>query len=118
MEIIGTGIDIVEVKRLKQSIKKWGDLFLNRVFTDKEIAYAKSKRFVYEHLAGRFAAKEAVIKAAGGGKFAFKDIEVANNQTGKPLISLAKNNKKYKISVSISHIKDYAVASAIITKKG
>lgn len=117
MEIIGTGIDIVEVKRLKQSIKKWGKLFLNRVFTEKEIAYAKSKRFAYEHLAGRFAAKEAVIKATGGGEFAFKDIEVTNNQTGKPFICLAKNKKKYKISVSISHIKDYAVASAIITKK-
>lgn len=117
MELIGTGIDIVEVKRLKQSIKKWKGLFLNRIFTDKEIAYAKNKRFSYEHLAGRFAAKEAVIKASGGGKFAFKDIEIINSPTGKPCVKLSKNNKKYKISVSISHIKDYAVASAFITKK-
>lgn len=117
MQVIGTGIDIVEVKRLKQSIKKWGDLFLSRVFTDKEIAYAKSKRFSYEHLAGRFAAKEAVIKAAGSAEFAFKDIEITNNASGKPIVKLTKADKRYKISLSISHIKDYAVASAIITKK-
>lgn len=121
MKIIGSGIDIVEIKRLKRAIKKWGDLFLKRVFTDKEIAYAKSRRTTFEHLAGRFAAKEAILKATDIGEFAFKDIEIVNNKAGKPCANITKPksaNKKYKISVSISHIKDYAVASAVVTKKG
>lgn len=119
MKIIGTGIDIVEVKRLKKTIKKWGESFLNRVFTDKEISYAKNRRSnYYEHLAGRFAAKEAILKATDVGEFAFKDIEIINNASGKPNAVITKSSKKkYTISVSISHIKDYAVASAVVTKK-
>lgn len=119
MKIIGTGIDIVEVKRLKKTIKKWGPSFLGRVFTDKEIAYAKNRRSAYyEHLAGRFAAKEAIIKATNTADIAFKDIEIVNDKAGKPCAAITKkNHKKYGISVSISHIKDYAVASAVVTKK-
>ncbi len=120
MELIGTGIDIVEIKRLRRAIKKWGDLFLNRIFTTKEIEYAKSRRSTYEHLAGRFAAKEAIIKATDGGELGFKDIEIVNKKSGKPYATITKPksiNKKYLISVSISHIKDYAVANAVVTKK-
>ena len=120
MELIGNGIDIVEIKRLKLVVEKWGDLFLNRVFTEKEIEYAKSRRKTYEHLAGRFAAKEAIIKAADVGELGFKDIEIVNKQSGKPYATITKAksiNKKYTISVSISHIKDYAIANAVIAKK-
>jgi holo-[acyl-carrier protein] synthase len=118
MEIVGSGIDIVEVKRLRRTVKKWGEAFLNRVFTEREIAYAKNRRSTYEHLAGRFAAKEAILKATDVGEFAFKDIEIINNEMGKPYARIIKpNNKKYQISVSISHIKDYAIASAVVTKK-
>lgn len=116
MEIIGSGIDIVEVQRLKRTINKWGDSFLTRVFTDREIAYARSRRSTYEHLAGRFAAKEAILKATDVGEFAFKDIEIINNELGKPCATITKSENKFRISVSISHIKDYAVASAVVTR--
>ncbi|PIQ90007.1 MAG: holo-[acyl-carrier-protein] synthase [Candidatus Omnitrophica bacterium CG11_big_fil_rev_8_21_14_0_20_42_13] len=120
MEIIGSGIDIVEVKRLRRTIKRWGDQFLRRVFTETEMKYAGNRRALYEHLAGRFAAKEAIIKATNVGELAFTDIEIINNKTGKPcatIINKKSANKKYAISVSISHIKDYAVANAVVTTK-
>lgn len=118
MEIIGNGIDIVDVKRLKRAIKKWGEAFLKRVFTEKEIAYAKNRRSVYEHLAGRFAAKEAILKATDAGEFSFTDIEIVNKASGKPYVNIIKaKNHNYQISISISHIKDYAVANAVVTKK-
>jgi holo-[acyl-carrier protein] synthase len=116
--IIGIGIDITEVTRLRKAIEKWGDSFSERIFTDKELSIAKDKINKYQHLAGRFAAKEAIFKAAGDAKIGFKDIEICNDAAGKPYCKF-RNGKGTNISinVSISHVKTYAVANAVATKK-
>lgn len=117
--IIGTGIDITEVKRLKQAVEKWGDVFLKRIFTDKELEYASNRANIYQHLSGRFAAKEAVFKALGDPKLNWKHIQVINNKEGKPSCEiLNKKGRLVNVHISISHVKTYAVASAIITPKG
>ena len=123
--IIGTGIDIVEISRIKRAAQKWGDTFLNKVFTRKELEYSKKKHFPYQHLAARFAAKEAVAKAFGDvDQISWKDIEVNNLENGKPHIKLTGNanslkNKRgiNKIIISLSHSKNYAVANAILVNK-
>jgi holo-[acyl-carrier protein] synthase len=63
--LIGTGVDITEVKRLREAVEKWGNAFLDRVFTKEELENAKTRGSLYQHLAGRFAAKEAVFKNWG-----------------------------------------------------
>ena len=125
--IIGTGIDIVEVFRMRDAISKWGDNFLTKVFTEKEIKYSNSKRFAPQHFAARFAAKEAVIKAFGVAKkhpVNWNDIEIFNDSEGKPIISfsndalkLKKMKKVSEVVVSMSHSKNYAVASVILLRK-
>lgn len=116
--IIGTGVDITEVKRLRQAVEKWGEEFLNRVFTKEELENAKSRGSLYQHLAGRFAAKEAVFKALGDANLNWKDVQVLNDKDGKPhCVILNGRNKKIGVHISISHVKNYAVASAIITQK-
>ena len=118
MKIVGNGVDIIEVRRIKGAIDKHGRLFLNRVFTDKELDNAKDHNRFYQHLAGRFAAKEAVFKALNKLTLSFKDVEVLKDNQGKPCCSLINHKKNnVNIHVSISHIKNYAVASAIITQK-
>ena len=125
---IKSGIDIIEVKRIKRAVDRWNNKFIKRVFTDKEINYSKDKRFYYQHLAARFATKEAVLKAFGEGfnKFInWKDIEVLNQKNGKPEVKLygylrdLKEKKKIKnITVSISHTRNYAVANCVLIKEG
>ena len=116
--IIGNGVDIIEVKRIKDAINKYDQSFLERIFTDKELKNAKEHNGFYQHLAGRFAVKEAVLKALGKVRLSFKDIEVLNDSTGRPHCSLLSNKQNnFNIYISISHIKNYAVASAIITQK-
>ena len=113
--IIGTGIDIVEVERIEKAIKRNGDDFLKRVFTSREVEYAKNKKLSFMHLAGRFAAKEAVLKAFSRGKFSLKDIEILNDDVGRPVCRL--KNHGFRIAISISHTEKYAVASAVVEKK-
>ena len=116
--IIGNGVDIIEVKRVRQAAQKWGNGFLKRVFTEKELENAKSRGARYEHLAGRFAAKEAVFKALLDNEVSFKDIEISNDRQGKPVCTLLRRARKnLDIHISISHVKNYAVASAVITQK-
>jgi holo-[acyl-carrier protein] synthase len=116
--ILGTGVDITEVSRIKKAAEKWGEAFLNRVFTDEELANSKSRGSLYQHLAGRFAAKEAVFKALGDAGLNWKDIEILNDKEGKPCCKFLNAKGKGKdVIVSISHVKNYAVANAIITKK-
>ncbi|MBR3673084.1 MAG: holo-ACP synthase [Clostridia bacterium] len=120
-----TGIDIIEVNRIQENIEKYGEKFLNRIYTNNEINYCESKKTQkFQSYAGRFAAKEAVFKALSeflDNKFEieWKDIEVINDKNGRPSVNFygilteiitLKNN----IDVSISHIKDIAIASAII----
>ncbi len=116
--ILGNGVDIIEVRRMRQAVARWGDDFLNRLFTKKELENARSRIAMYEHLAGRFAAKEAIAKAIGNQQISWKDIEILNDNNGKPICTiLNKKNKGIDIHISISHIKNYAVASAVITQK-
>ena len=116
--IIGTGVDITEVRRLRQAVEKWGNEFLNRVFTQEELINAKTRGSLYQHLAGRFAAKEAVFKALGDAKLSWKDVQILNDKQGKPCcLILNGSNRKVDVHVSISHVKNYAVASAVITEK-
>lgn len=125
--IVGTGIDIVEVFRMRDAINKWGDNFLTKVFTDKEIRYSNSKRFAPQHFAARFAAKEAVVKAFGVARrypLNWTDIEIFNDGEGKPVIlfsndalKLKKRKKVSEVVVSMSHSKNYAVANVILLKK-
>ncbi len=118
------GTDIIEIYRIKQAIEKNGSLFLTKVYTSREIEYCESKKNnKYQHYAGRFAAKEAVSKVLGtgfAGGFDWNDIEVLNNETGKPEIVLHEGAKELfnergyeKISISISHSKEYATSIAI-----
>ncbi len=111
--IKGSGIDIVEISKLEKAVKRWGDVFLKRVFTDSELAYSQKKRFPLQHLAARFAAKEAIFKAFGTNpKLNFKDIEISNDKYGRPYCIIKK--RKPSILLSLSHTENYAVACAII----
>jgi holo-[acyl-carrier protein] synthase len=124
MPIVGHGIDIIETARIKRSVEEHGERFLDRVFTPAEQAYCRlnRKRF-FEHLAGRFAAKEAVLKVLGTGwrgGIAWTDIEILPEPSGQPKITLSGECLRIATSVgivhwhvSISHIETHATASAI-----
>ena len=115
--ILGTGVDITEVRRLRQAVEKWGDAFLNRVFTKEELRHARTRASFYQHLAGRFAAKEAVLKALGDQRLNWKDVRILNDKEGKPYCKITNEQiKKADIHISISHVKSYAVANAIVTQ--
>ncbi|MDD5097960.1 MAG: holo-ACP synthase, partial [Candidatus Omnitrophica bacterium] len=83
--LINTGVDITEVRRIRLAVEKWGDDFLNRIFTQAELKNAKTKASFYQHLAGRFAAKEAIFKAAGDNQLSWQDIQIDNDKEGKPV---------------------------------
>ena len=126
--IFGTGVDIVEVDRVRNAIKKWGDNFLKKAFTKREIGYSNARRFSHQHFAARVAAKEAVIKAFGEWReFPVKwtDIEILNDKEGKPMVEFHDGALKLKekkqvdrVVISMAHSKKYAVANAILLKKG
>lgn len=128
MEIIAHGIDLVDFPRIAEMIERHGERFMNRIFTGTEQAYAKSTRNEIEKLAGRFAAKEAILKLVGTGwrgKIAWTDIEVVNNPMGQPEVTLTGEVKKIAeklgighISISITHTANFAIASAVaLTRK-
>jgi holo-[acyl-carrier protein] synthase len=119
--IIGLGTDIVEISRIKKAIERT-PTFLQKVYTEKEIEYISQKKNPYPSYAGRFAAKEAIAKAFGTGvrDFSLLDIEILNDDLGKPVVSLFGNLKeKYRgrLNLSISHCKEYATATAILEEK-
>jgi len=123
MEIVAHGIDLVDCPRIEEMIKRHGERFINRIFTAAEQAYAEANKDRIEKLAGRFAAKEAVLKLVGTGwrgKIAWTDIEVVNNPVGQPEITLTGEVKKLAeglgiehISVSITHTANFAIASVV-----
>ena len=116
--ILGTGVDITEVSRLKKAVDKWGQAFLNKVFTEEEMLNSKTRGSLFQHLAGRFAAKEAVFKALGDADLSWKDVQILNDKEGKPFCEILNSRGKgVEVIVSISHVKNYAVANAIVTKK-
>ena len=113
--IKGIGIDIIDIKRIKKIIERYGDRFYTRILTEKEIKYCKSFSKPDLHFAGRFASKEAYSKSIGTGiskDFRWKDIEILNDKRGKPYINHRVDNEysKYKFEVSISHTDEYACA--------
>jgi holo-[acyl-carrier protein] synthase len=118
--IKGIGIDIVEIKRVKKLIKQYGNRFLKRTFTSIEIQYCQNKPNPAQHFAGKFAAKEALIKAFGK-PLTLNEIEVENIAGKKPQIKLCGTAKtassKINILVSISHDHEYAIAEVIIESK-
>ena len=96
MTIIGNGVDIIENKRIEKSIKKNG--FVNRIFTQNEINQSKKIKNKVNFFAKRYAAKEAFVKSIGTGfrhNINFKDIEIKNNNKGKPLLYISKNIKNF-----------------------
>ena len=121
--IIATGIDAVSIPRLRNLKKRFGNRFLNRVFTPSEKKYCNQYGNSTEHYAARFAAKEATAKALGvgfGKELDWKDIVVANDELGKPFIKfrngVAKKIKenRYKCHLSMAHCTDYATAISIL----
>ena len=121
--IIGTGVDIIEVGRVKKALDTWGDRFLQRVFTQRELDYVRTKKFPSENLAARFACKESVLKAFGDTRkgIQLKSIEILNDSKGKPEVILHKEAKRFagkkgldNIIVSMSHTNNYAVSNAIL----
>ena len=114
--ILGTGIDIIEVDRIQKAVERWGDVFLNYVFTPWEIGYARKFKFPYRYYAGRFAVKEAIFKAMGNPDLSWHDVTITNDSSGKPVCRFNKINFKHRLLISISHNRDYAIASAIVEK--
>lgn len=128
MDIIAHGIDLVDCPRIEQMVQRHGERFLNRVFTTAEQAYARKSKNSVEKLAGRFAAKEAILKLMGTGwrgKIAWTDMEITNNEVGQPEVALSGEVKEIAerlgighISISITHTANFAIASAVaLTKK-
>ena len=128
MKIFGIGTDIVNIKRMDNSLKKHGITFKNKIFSKKEISYCEKKKNPSSFYAKRFAAKEAFSKALGTGirkGINFKNIEISNNSYGKPYILLKGNvasylkkkirKKKYYVYLSLSDDKPWAQATVIIS---
>jgi len=125
--ILGIGTDLAEVARIDQSIKRYGDRFLRRVYTERERAYALSKANSAERFAARFAAKEAGMKAIGTGwnrGVTWQDFEVANEPSGRPTLRLqgvarriAEQLGMTSISISLTHTKELAFAIVILEAK-
>jgi holo-[acyl-carrier protein] synthase len=123
MTVLGIGTDIVECLRVAQMIERHGEIFLTRVFTPYEIEYCSARKAATQHYAGRFAAKEAVLKALGTGwtrGIHWRDIEVRNELGGKPRIALAGGARDLcakmgiaEMHISISHCRTHATAYAL-----
>ncbi len=109
--IRGIGIDVVEVDRIERLYRKYGDKFLKKVYTEEEISYCMNKANRFECLAGRFSAKEAVVKATGGRVGIYKEIEIINGEYG-PIVKI-RGEFFCNMLVSITHIKGLAMAMAI-----
>lgn len=116
--IVGIGIDIIDIKRIREIVEKFGDKFYERILTENEIKYCKSFSKPEIHLAGNFTAKEAYSKAIGTGvgkEFSWKDIEIMHDKKGKPYIHqiIDRGYFLYKFHVSISHTEEYASAVVV-----
>ena len=129
MNVAAHGVDLVECSRLAEVIGRHGDRFLRRVFTPGELAYCRPRKRWIEHLAGRFAAKEAVFKVLGTGwrgGIAWTDVEVVNDAAGRPDVVLSGRCREIAeelglstILLSISHTAAHAIASAVgCTERG
>jgi holo-[acyl-carrier protein] synthase len=123
MSIFGIGTDIVECLRIAQMIERHGELFITRVYTPNEIEYCQSRKQATQHFAGRWAAKEAVLKALGTGwrrGISWRDVEIRNLKSGSPTVAVYGGARDYmeqeriaQILISISHCRSHATAYAI-----
>jgi holo-[acyl-carrier protein] synthase len=128
LQIIGVGTDIIECLRIAQMIDRHGELFIRRVYTDHEIAYCSTKKAATQHYAGRWAAKEAVLKALGTGwvrGISWRDVEVRHKPGGAPTVALRGGAKEVlersgitRMHISISHCRSHAIAYAIAEGEG
>jgi len=115
--VIGVGIDIIKIEKIKNSIEKWKDSFLNRVFNPEELENISKGKMYHQRLAARFAAKEAVIKAISKERpMALTDMFILNRENGAPYCKF-KKDIGMDIFLSITHIEDYAVACAVAQEK-
>jgi len=119
--IQGLGNDIIEISRIEKAIQRYGQRFLDRIFTAKEQSYCLRHHQSGQHFAGRFAAKEAIVKALGIGfreGITWLDIEILNDTYGKPTVFLSQSlqdaHPNSQVLISISHCKEYASAVAIL----
>ncbi|MBI3592027.1 MAG: holo-ACP synthase [Nitrospirae bacterium] len=131
--MLGIGTDIVEIERIREAVRKWGDRFLKKIFTEEEIAYCYKKKDPFPHLAVRFAAKEAVIKALSTSTSEhltqdtearlkiskLKDIEILNQPTGKPFVNLLGSLKTsyqdmFIIHLTLTHERSHAIATVVV----
>ncbi|MEI6036376.1 MAG: holo-ACP synthase [Planctomycetota bacterium] len=123
MNVLGVGTDITECLRIAQMIERHGELFVGRVYTPLEIEYCRSRRMATQHFAGRWAAKEAVLKALGTGwrrGISWRDIEVRNATGGRPQAFLKGGTQEVAkalgiecVLISISHCRSHATAYAV-----
>lgn len=123
MAVLGVGTDIIEVLRIARMIERHGELFIGRVYTEHEIEYCASRKAASQHYAGRWAAKEAVLKAIGTGLvrgISWRDLEVRANPAGGPTIKLYGGAREVlersgieRIHLSISHCRSHATAYAL-----
>ena len=123
MEIVGIGTDIIECLRIGRMIEQHGELFLTRVYTEREVRYCQARKRAMEHFAGRWAAKEAILKCLGTGwrrGLAWTDMEIQNEPNGLPRVQPHAATRDYpaslgiaEIHLSISHCRAYATAYAL-----
>ena len=124
MKIAGIGVDVVDCDRIQNSIERFGARFLQRVFTEGEIAYSNSMKFPERHFAARFAAKEALSKAFGTGigkSMGWRDLDVQKRESGEPFVVLSGGAQKMahergveKIWISLSHTDQVGMATIIL----
>jgi holo-[acyl-carrier protein] synthase len=126
MNVFGIGTDIIECLRIAQMIERHGELFINRVYTSAEIDYCSSRKAATQHYAGRWAAKEAILKAMGTGwarGIRWRDIEIRNEVGGEPIVGLGGGARDVceslgitRVLISISHCRSHATAYAMALK--
>ena len=127
MRIVGIGLDLVKIERIRALADRWQERFLERLYTEAERRYCFERASPYASLAGRFAAKEAVVKAIGTGWSAgisWQDIQVLNDGSGKPVAqvqgragAMLQEAGVTDIHISLSHDADYAIAQVVLTKE-
>jgi len=123
MNVLGIGTDIVECLRIAQMIERHGELFITRVYTTWEIEYCQSRKQATQHFAGRWAAKEAILKALGTGwrrGISWRDVEVRNVPGGRPVVAMRGGAQEVveqagisQMLISISHCRSHATAYAL-----
>jgi holo-[acyl-carrier protein] synthase len=124
----GIGVDLAQIPRLRRVLERWDERFLRRVFTEQEIAYCRARRDPVPHLAARFAAKEAVLKALGTGLSMgvnWREIEVRRARGEAPMVvlsgrcrALAQARGADRVLVSLTHDGDYALAQVLLVGAG